>query len=292
MPRLGRMDASPRPTWRSRTWIAAAGMIALLVALLSMLGLDGPQSLAVVLACAGAVVLGVLGWATVRSQRQRREYERRLTEWAADRAAQQERLRIARELHDLASHGLGMITMRAAAVAGLTGAADDAERRRALVDIEEAGLSAMSELRRMLTVLREPGDEVPLHPPARLADVPGIAAAAEAFGVRATLRVDDLGEVPLAVQTAVCATIREALSNIGRHAGPVPAAVVVEREAGEVRVIVSDAGPARGWVPQPGAGHGLQGARERVQALGGMLRGERVDAGFRVEARVPLEVGS
>lgn len=292
MPRLRRMDASPRPTWRSRTWIAAAGMIALLVVLLSMLGLDGPQSLTVVLACAGAVVLGVLGWATVRSQRQRREYERSLTEWAADRAAQQERLRIARELHDLASHGLGLITMRAAAVAGLTGTAGDAERRSALVDIEEAGRSAMSELRRMLTVLREPGDEVPLHPPARLADVPGIVAAAEAFGVRTSLRVDDLGEVPLAVQAAVCATIREALSNIGRHAGPVPAVVVVERDADDVRVIIVDEGPATGWVPQPGAGHGLQGARERVHALGGTLRGEQLGAGFRVEARVPLGAGS
>ncbi len=224
------MDASPRPTWRSRTWIAAGVMIALLVALLSFLGLDGPQSVAVVVTAAGVLVVGVLVWATVRSQRQRREYERSLTEWAADRAAQQERLRIARELHDLASHGLGLITMRAAAVAPLEGTAGDAERRSALVDIEQAGRSAMSELRRMLTVLREPGDEVPLHPPARLSDVPGIATAAEAFGVRVSLWMEDLGEAPLAVQATACATIREALANVGRHAGPVPASVAVERD--------------------------------------------------------------
>ncbi|MBT2495426.1 hypothetical protein J7E45_07385 [Microbacterium sp. ISL-59] len=283
------MDASPRPTWRSRTWIAAGGMIALLVALLSFLGLDGPQSVAVVVTAAGLLVVGVLVWATVRSQRQRREYERSLTEWAADRAAQQERLRIARELHDLASHGLGLITMRAAAVAPLEGTAGDAERRSALVDIEEAGRSAMSELRRMLTVLREPGDEVPLHPPARLSDVPGIVTAAEAFGVRASLRMEDLGEVPLAVQAAACATIRESLANVGRHAGPVPASVAVERDGSAIRVVVADDGPARGWQSQPGAGHGLRGMRERVGALGGTLLAEPVEAGFRVEARLPFE---
>lgn len=286
------MDASPRPTWRSRTWIAAGGMIALLVALLSFLGLDGPQSVAVVVTAAGIIAMGVLVWATVRSQRQRREYERSLTEWAADRAAQQERLRIARELHDLASHGLGLITMRAAAVAPLEGAGGDAERRRALVDIEEAGRSAMSELRRMLTVLREPGDEVPLHPPARLSDVPGIVAAAEAFGVRASLRMEQMGEVPLAVQAAACATVREALANVGRHAGPVPASVVAVRDGNALRIVVADEGPARGWQSQPGAGHGLRGMRERVGALGGTLIAEPVGAGFRVEARLPFEAGA
>lgn len=267
-------------------------MIALLVALLSFLGLDGPQTVAVVVTAAGLLVVGVLVWATVRSQRQRREYERSLTEWAADRAAQQERLRIARELHDLASHGLGLITMRAAAVAPLEGAAGDAERRSALVDIEEAGRSAMSELRRMLTVLREPGDEVPLHPPARLSDVPGIVAAAEAFGVRASLRMEDLGEAPLAAQAAACATIREALANVGRHAGPVPASVAVERDGSAICVVVADDGPARGWQSQPGAGHGLRGMRERVGALGGTLLAEPVGAGFRVEARLPFEAGA
>lgn len=286
------MDASPRPTWRSRTWIAAGGMIALLVALLSFLGLDGPQSVAVVVTAAGIIAMGVLVWATVRSQRQRREYERSLTEWAADRAAQQERLRIARELHDLASHGLGLITMRAAAVAPLEGAGGDAERRRALVDIEEAGRSAMSELRRMLTVLREPGDEVPLHPPARLSDVPGIVAAAEAFGVRASLRMEQMGEVPLAVQAAACATIREALANVGRHAGPVPASVVAVRDGNALRIVVADEGPARGWQSQPGAGHGLRGMRERVGALGGTLIAETEGAGFRVDARLPFEAGA
>jgi signal transduction histidine kinase len=286
------MDASPRPTWRSRTWIAAGGMIALLVALLSFLGLDGPQSVAVVVTAAGIIAMGVLVWATVRSQRQRREYERSLTEWAADRAAQQERLRIARELHDLASHGLGLITMRAAAVAPLEGAGGDAERRRALVDIEEAGRSAMSELRRMLTVLREPGDEVPLHPPARLSDVPGIVAAAEAFGVRASLRMEQMGEVPLAVQAAACATVREALANVGRHAGPVSASVVAVRDGNALRIVVADEGPARGWQSQSGAGHGLRGMRERVGALGGTLIAEPEGAGFRVEARLPFEAGA
>ncbi|MGW9159261.1 sensor histidine kinase [Microbacterium sp. NPDC055665] len=286
------MDASPRPTWRSRTWIAAGGMIALLVVVLSVLGLDGPQSLAVVLTTAGILAVGVLVWATVRSQRQRREYERSLTDWAAERAAQQERLRIARELHDLASHGLGLITMRAAAVAPLEGVTGDAERRRALVDIEEAGRSAMSELRRMLTVLREPGDEVPLQPPARLSEVPGIVTAAEAFGVRASLRAEDLGEVPPAVEAAACATVREALANVGRHAGPVPARVAVERDGNALRVVVADDGPARGWQSQPGAGHGLRGMRERVGALGGTLIAEPVGTGFRVGARLPFEAGA
>lgn len=283
------MDASLRPMWRSRVWVVVCVALGVVLLALALIGIKGPTDAAVVASGAVVVTVLVIIWATMRVGRERRDFEHSLTAWAAERAAQQERLRIARELHDLASHGLGLITVRANSVSGLTGAAGDEERRRAVEDIERASRSATSELRRMLTVLRAPGDEVPLQPLATWADMAGIVDGASAFGVSATLHRIEPGEAPASVQAAACAVVRESLTNVGRHAGPVTATVTIDRDADTVSVVIADGGPAPGWRSQAGAGHGIRGMRERVVALGGTLRAEHVGAGFRVEARFPGE---
>jgi signal transduction histidine kinase len=281
------MENPERPVLRSRVWPVAGLLLAVLLLPVMAMSIERPE-----VAIAAALVVVVLAvtvvvWALVRTRGQRRSYEERLTAWAAESAAQAERLRIARELHDLASHGLGLITVRAAAARIVAGADSSSEQSRALADIERAGRDATTELRRMLTVLRSPGDEAPLRPADTLDDLPGIVEAAERGGVRAALRSTDAGTPSAGVQMAVCAIVREALANTARHAGPVRAEVTVRREGDVVVAEVVDEGPAAGWRPHPGAGAGLAGLGERVAALGGTLHAAGDAHGYRVSARMP-----
>ncbi|HLU44682.1 MAG TPA: histidine kinase [Natronosporangium sp.] len=281
------MESVDRPVLRSRVWLVAASLLAGLGFLLLATGTNHPVGTAVILTTVTAGALTVVAWALVNARRQRRAYEDKLTAWAAERAAQAERLRIARELHDLASHGLGLITVRAAAARTVTGAAGDTERIAALTDIERAGRQATTELRRMLAVLRGPGDEPPLRPAETLDDLPRILDAARSGGVTVTCALADLGEVSASTQLAVCAVVREALANTARHAGPSRAHVTVAREQDAIVVTVTDDGPVPGWMPHSGAGMGLASLHERVSALGGVLHAGRAGRGYRVTARLP-----
>jgi two-component system, NarL family, sensor histidine kinase DesK len=272
-----------RPAWRSRVWIVAVTVLVLLAFVLTTTGFTTPASAWATLAAAAGFGIAVIGWALIRTDGQRRRYEDELASWAAERAAQGERLRIARELHDLASHGLGLITVRAAAAGAVTGPAAEAERVTALADIERVSRQATTELRRMLAVLRTAGP-APLRPGDTLDDLPAIVGAA---GMSATLGIAEVGEVSPGVQLTVCAIVREALHNTLRHAGPVGARVEVHRDGDTVVVSVQDDGPGPGWQPQPGAGHGLHGLRERVQALDGTLRAGPAADGWLLAARIP-----
>ncbi len=278
------MEERQRPARRSRVWPVTAGASIALVTMLVLTGADGLPSVLMPSLIAVAAV-GVAVWAVRRSRADRAEYEARLTGWAAAEATQAERMRIARDLHDIVSHGLGLITVRAAA-ARLAGA-DAAEAREALSDIETAGRGATAELRRMLTVLRTTDDAGPRLPVDGLDQLPAIVRGAAATGVRASLALEAVGEVSPGVQVAVCKTVREALHNVARHVGPSDVRVHVHRDGDTVVATVSDAGPDGPWPRAPGAGHGLAGLRERVTGLGGTLHAGPVEAGFRVTARIP-----
>ncbi|MFF2620750.1 sensor histidine kinase [Oerskovia jenensis] len=280
------METTARPVLRSRAWPIAGGLVGALVIGLATLGVDRPVTALVVLLVATAVTAGVLAWALARSRRERRAYEEDLTGWAAERAAQAERLRIARDLHDLASHGLGLITVRAASARTVSGPDGDAERSRALADIERAGRDATTELRRMLGVLRSPGDDAPLRPAETLDDLPRIVEAARTGGLAVTLDAEDLA-VPAGTALGVCTVVRESLANVLRHAGPTRVRVVLGRDAAGLRLVVEDEGPVAGWAPHPGAGVGLAGLRERVATLGGSLVAGPCGRGFRVSVALP-----
>ncbi|MEU4555375.1 sensor histidine kinase [Micromonospora violae] len=277
------MNAHPRPSGRSRVVPVVAVVISVLVVAACTVGARGP--LAVVLPpllVGGAVAAAV--WAVRRSRADRTAYESRLTAWAASEAVLGERLRIARDLHDIVSHGLGLITVRAAATRHLP---KPAEVQAALTDIEEASRHATAELRRMLLVLREPSAASRRAPVDNLDDLPAIVQGASLTGIRTRLTVEPLGPVSQGVQVAVCQTVREALSNAARHAGPTDVRVRVYRDAPYVVVAVADTGPSvDGWRALPGAGQGLAGLRERVGSLGGTLSAEHVDAGFCLTARI------
>ncbi|GAA2856744.1 hypothetical protein Acy02nite_65860 [Actinoplanes cyaneus] len=267
-------------------WAAALTVLGVLALLLTTTGVDGPRAGRAVAAVAVVLTVAVVGWAAARTRAQRRRYEEELAAWAAERAAQTERLRIAADLHDLVSHGLGLITIRAAAARSLRGPEGEAERGNALADIERTSRETTTELRRMLGVLRAPG-AAPLRPAETLADLPAIVTAANAAGLTASLHLDEVGDVSAGTQLTVCAVVREALNNTVRHAGPVRARVSVRRAAATIVVDVEDSGPRDGWRPQPGAGHGLDALRARVAALGGTLHTGPVAGRFRVAAHLP-----
>lgn len=275
-----------RPRWRSYAWPVAAGVLTVLALTLLTVGVHPPVAMWAVLTVAVTVTVSVISWALVRTRSQRRRYEAELASWAAARAAQEERLRIARDLHDLVSHGLGLITVRAAAARTVTGPDGETERANALADIERTSRTTTTELRRMLAVLRTPGP-APLHPANTLDDLPAIVKAAADAGLSTTLTVGNLGDVSPGVQLTICAVVREALSNTVRHAGPTHTQIEIHRDRDVIVVDVHDDGPQPGWVPQPGAGQGLSGLTERVAALGGALDAGPAAPGYRLTARIP-----
>lgn len=283
-----RATAGPdRPVRQSRAWVVFGVVLVVLTLALLAVGQQGPGSVVIPLVIVVTAV-AMTAWTVVRARQQRLEYEARLTSWAAEQAAHHERLRIARELHDIVSHGLGVIILRAVSAQRVRGGGREAERDQALTDIEQTGREAVAELRRMLTVLRDSGErDAPLRPVQSLSDIPAIVDAARATGLRPRLTIAELGEVSPGVQATACAIVREAVANTARYAGPTEVDITLRRDGGTIVVTVRDDGPRSAWQPARGAGHGLAGLRERVDALGGDLVAAPEGPGFRLLARLP-----
>lgn len=276
-----------RPIWRSRAWFAAVIALLALGLLISAFGVDNPTTASVILIFAGLVATAIVVCTQLRIRAQRKRYEEELATWASERAKQNERLRIAADLHDLVSHGLGLITVRSAAAVSLAGPAAERERTKALRDIEQISRETTTELRRMLNVLRHSGSVAPLHPSDTFNALPSIVSASNTAGLAVVLDIRDAGNASPGVQLTVCAIVREALNNTLRHAGPTNVDVTVYREGSVIAVDILDEGPKGHWSPEPGAGYGLAGLRERAQALEGTLETVHTGNGFRVAARLP-----
>lgn len=279
---------------RPRRWLLPLGALLVGLAAILMAGLTWPLAMMLLTGIAGTVAV----WAIVRLRAERAEYRAELARWDAAQAVFAERLRIARDLHDIVSHGLGMITVRAAAVAHLnTRAPDERALLAAIEDVEALSRQATVELRRMLETLREDDDPAALHPTDTLACLPEIIAGARHAGMRVAVRQDELGQVSPGAQAGICAVVREGLANSARHAGLAHVEVSLARTPTVVTVTVTDDGPSAGWVASPGARHGLIGLRERVSGLGGTLAagphpdrpgaGSGGRAGFRLQATIP-----
>ncbi|MFJ7893783.1 sensor histidine kinase [Streptomyces sp. LRa12] len=240
---------------------------------------------------AGLVLLVIAGsWGagfTVRGRRSAAAEEQRRR---AERALDEERLRIARELHDIVSHHLGMIAVKAG-VAGHVAQDDPAQARAALKVIEETSRSALADMRRTLGVLRS--DSAPLGPAPGLDRLDTLAAEARRAGVDVALTVR-VGEEPAeGTQLTVYRIVQESLTNAIRHAAPTRCRVTVEADAGEIRIDVADEGPPPGpgrQTREPTGGHGLLGIRERTTMYGGSFEaGPRPEGGFAVSVRLPTE---
>ena len=326
------MPAPDVPPRHSPLGRAITGLTVVVFGLGTMVGFSPVPSrraqMTVLLVMAGLVVASL--WLRRRDQR---AYERRLAQETAARAVAEDRLVIARELHDAVSGNLGAITVRCAVAQRLETTPDGL--RHALRDAESSSREATDGLRRMLAVLRDEGAAAHGIPDPTGAAGPegpaGFAAAGEAgvpggpgnrmirpargtpagagasrgtgtagaavgaswrgTGIgagdpdsalaeavtrarRAGVEVEidaDRGAGPSPMGETVARVVGEALVNTARHAGPSRARVTVRQESSRLRVIVVDDGPAPGWTPRPGAGQGLRGLCERVEAMGGTL---------------------
>jgi signal transduction histidine kinase len=197
----------------------------------------------------------------------------------------QERLRIAREVHDVVGHALAAIALHARVGTRRLGR-DPAGTAQSLDEITELAASALAETREAVGQLRTNGG-ADLQPRRGLDDLEELVAAFRASDVSVTLRREGEGPpVPTVVQSAAYRIVQESLSNVARHARPANAAVLLRREPQALLVDVSDDGDG---AAQPGVdGHGLVGMRERASGLGGTLEaGPGPNGGWRVHATLP-----
>ncbi|MBM7809487.1 sensor histidine kinase [Saccharothrix algeriensis] len=247
------------------------------------LGERWPDSLG--LAAVVALLLGG-AWALGRSTLVRRGYAERALAEQASRAVADERLRIARELHDVVAHSLSLITVKAG-IANHVADSRPEQAREALQVIEAASRSTLVEMRRLLGVLRAEDASAELAPVPGLADLPGLVERAALAGVPVDLSVTG-GPLPDGVGLTVFRVVQESVTNVVKHAAPARCSVVVAVQESSVRISVTDDGRGE-RVLTGGGGHGLIGMRERVAVYGGTFSaGPMGGGGFRVAAEVPL----
>ena len=216
----------------------------------------------------------------------------------AQQAVDEERLRIARELHDVVAHTISLIAVQSSV--GLDRLRDDPDvTARALGTIETSSRGALAEMRRMLAILRrDDGSLAQLVPASGLADLPVLVSEVSSIGVATRLDVD--GQRPPAVPSGIdlCGyrIVQEALTNVVKHAPGATAHVRVSWQPDGLGLEVTDDGHGRGLLgPADGepAGHGLLGMRERVALFGGsFVVGPRTNGGFAVRAHLPFEAPS
>ncbi|MEU6573075.1 sensor histidine kinase [Streptomyces sp. NPDC046805] len=230
--------------------------------------------------------------AVVRAIRERAERAERTREEEARRRVAEERLRIARDLHDVVAHHIALVNVQAGVAAHVMDKRPD-QAKEALAHVREASRSALGELRATVGLLRQSGDpEAPTEPAPGLSRLDELAATCRSAGLQVEVARADQGvELPATVDLAAYRIVQEALTNVQKHAGPeARAEVSVIRVGPNIEVTVLDDGPSADAAPAVGGGHGLLGMRERVTALGGTLTtGPRYGGGFRVHAILPVK---
>jgi signal transduction histidine kinase len=282
-----------RPRWYG----ALVGVLALAVFARTLVVAEASAQLAAMLAVLVVGVPVLLGlWigsrrALVRQLRHEAERLQREQALRAEQATALERARIARELHDVVAHRVGLMVLQAGALeVSLT--EPDAARQAGLV--RQTGREALQELRHILGVLRDREDGAPLDPQPTLADLDRLAQQSRDAGMEVLVAVEgDRRRLPATVERTAYRLVQEALTNVHKHATDATTEVDVRYGRDRLEVTVRNARPANG--PHPGlavagGGHGLLGLRERVALLGGTFRaGPRLDGGFEVSASIPAE---
>jgi len=248
-----------------------------------------PEPKAAELLGVGAWLLVVLAASeVVRARRQWTAESRRAEEQETGRRASEERLRIARELHDVLGHHLSLINVQAGVALHLKDRQPE-QAATALTAIEQASREALSELKSVINILQQPQEAAPRAPLPGLAGLENLARQARAAGLAVDARVDgDPRPLPAPVDAAAYRIVQEALTNVVRHSGARRVSVALRYGDQELEVAVEDNGPG----PRSGGGgggSGIEGMRERVSALGGRFEaGPLPGQGFRVRAVLPL----
>jgi signal transduction histidine kinase len=227
----------------------------------------------------------------VDTARRRAAELERAREELARRAVTEERLRIARELHDVVAHSMSIIAVQSGVGVHVIDSRPD-EARKALVAVEATSRQALVEMRRLLGVLRQEAEaQGSLAPAPGLAQVESLAAEVARAGVRVEVRIEGTpSELPAGLDLSAYRIVQEALTNVVRHAGPATARVSVRYAPDQVAVEVTDDGKGAASGDRERGGHGIPGMRERAALYGGTLEaGPLPGGGFRVAASLPLE---
>jgi signal transduction histidine kinase len=288
---------------RRRSVASLAGVLAVGLAILGLSGINHHITFSDAVA---EVLVFAVAWTMGDNLRTRRAYTASLEERAdrlereqedgARRAVNEERARIARELHDVVAHSVSVMVVQAGAARRVL-RRDPDRAAEALSSIETTGRQALDELRRLLGMLRKYTDQPPsLTPQPQLRDLETLLAQVEEAGVAVQLTVEGQPrDLPSGIDLSVFRIVQEALTNTLKHAGPAHAHIALRYSPHELVLQVSDDG--RGAADQLGRadgngrreGQGLVGMRERVALYGGELRtGPRPGGGYEVEARLPL----
>ncbi|MFJ5831898.1 sensor histidine kinase [Streptomyces sp. NPDC093089] len=248
---------------------------------------DGPGPWGQELSAAAFAVAVLAASELVRVRREQWEQHRAERAAAERRRAGEERLRIARELHDVLAHSISVINVQAGVGLALLDS-DPEQARTALTTIKAASKEALGEVRQVLDTLRTPGD-APRAPAPGLGRLPEIVEQAAAAGLAVSVTTSGTGtDLPPGADLAAFRIVQEALTNVVRHSGSRTARVEIARGPRRLDLRVDDDGPATG-TEAGGSGNGLAGMRERAAALGGTIEaGARPDGGYRVHAVLPL----
>jgi signal transduction histidine kinase len=229
----------------------------------------------------------------------RRGYLRALEERAADAerereqlariAVHEQRASIARELHDIVAHSVSVMLV------GVRGARDvirtsPVAAEETLARVETSGEQSLTELRRILMLLRDPSHNADSHPQPSLAQLQTLVAGYRDAGLPVELEIAPaLPPLPDGVELSVYRLVEEALTNVLKHSHPTSVTIKLAHDDGRLQLDVADDGPAEPGASATASGHGIVGMRERVALLGGELyTGRRAGGGFLVSARLPL----
>ncbi|MFE5513186.1 sensor histidine kinase [Streptomyces sp. NPDC056529] len=284
---LGVVAVRTRPRAAAWMWIVTAVFSLFMEAFLGI----GRSSDTAPLLFASALVLLTVTVFQIRRQADRAVTEQQ-TVTAQERSKRtllEERTTIARELHDVVAHHMSVVAIQAEA-APYRVENPPPELEQAFLTIRENAVAALTELRRILGVVRAEDYEAPDAPQPTLADLDALVANVREAGLDIEKTVTGaVRELPQGVELSAYRIVQEALSNVLRHAPGAAAKVEVSYVLGGLGLRIAN-GPARGLVkPSPGAGHGITGMRERVTMLGGeMTAGATEDGGYEVAAFVPV----
>jgi signal transduction histidine kinase len=259
----------------------------------------------------------IIAWMIGISAQQRRAYTARMREQVATAAVTEERLRIARELHDVVAHSMTVVAVQAG-FGEYVFDSDPAQARTALGNIQHVTREALSDMQRLLGVLRQdgtgqagpaagqpgegraagPARQLQLAPAPGLADLERLVSTTAGAGVRVALtRTGDRSDIPAAIDQSAFRIVQESLTNVVKHSGASTCQVIIGYERRSLTVEITDpgGGAAGTGAREPhaaradGTGHGILGMRERVSLCGGeFTAGPRPGHGFEVIAHFPL----
>ena len=283
---------------RRRAWTTSA-FFAITSVVIVILGIVSDEDDVDISTLLGVATIFTVGMVMGEAVRNRRAYQHELEDKAAraqadaaaeaDRAVAEERTRIARELHDVVAHSMSVMVVQAGAARRVL-QADPDQAEQALAAIEDTGRSSLTEMRRVLGILRTPDDARELSPQPTLDDFRDLVSSCADAGVEVDLRIEG-DERPLAagLELAVFRIVQEALTNVVKHSAADRAEVRLTYGPHTLQVAVLDAGRGAAATPAaPGSGNGLVGMRERVDLFDGTLvTGPRPGGGYQVVATLP-----